>query len=243
MSKSLVGKPIVRQLFSSSQVGVVISAGRMSKAVKVRIAAQEWNKKFRKVRFPPLPDAFSNLCSQAIKPQHHERSMLTMFQHFPSEQTYLVADPNSSLVEGDVVRIASGWRTSRSIRHVVTSIVAPFGEPVENRPPILSEEERMQIRIKERLLKDVRSAAKGRQTSLQRLAEARRQKLQIPSLEEAMANVRIAEQDDKGGKGDAQKGRAGLAETRKERRIEAGRERKEEKKAEAKVKRERAQTV
>ncbi|KAF2445874.1 nucleic acid-binding protein [Karstenula rhodostoma CBS 690.94] len=211
MSKSLAGKPIVRKLFSSSQVGVVVSAGRMSKAVKVRIAAQEWNKKFRK--------------------------------HFPSEQNYLVADPNSSLVEGDVVRIASGWRTSKSIRHVVTSIVSPFGEPVENRPPILSDEERMQIRIKERLLKDVRSAAKGRQTSLQRLAEARRQKLQIPSLEEAMANVRIAEQQEKAGKNEAHKGHTGQAETRKERRIEAGRERKQEKKAEAQVKRARAQTV
>lgn len=50
MSKSIIGKPIVRKLFSSSQVGVVVSAGRMTKAVKVRIAGQEWNKKFRKVR-------------------------------------------------------------------------------------------------------------------------------------------------------------------------------------------------
>ncbi|KAJ4346573.1 uncharacterized protein N0V89_010504 [Didymosphaeria variabile] len=213
MSKSLVGKPIVRKLFSSSQVGVVISAGRMSKAVKVRIAAQEWNKKFRK--------------------------------HFPSEQTYLVADPNSSLVEGDVVRIASGWRTSKNIRHVVTSIVAPFGEPVENRPPILSEEERMQMRMRERLLKDVRSAANGRQTSLQRLAEARRQKLQIPSLDEAMANVRIAEKEGAGkeGRSEAHKGHTGQAETKKERRVEAGRETPAEKKAEAKVKKARVQTA
>ncbi|KAF1967507.1 nucleic acid-binding protein [Bimuria novae-zelandiae CBS 107.79] len=209
MSRSLAGKPIVRKLFSSSQVGVVVSAGRMSKAVKVRIAGQEWNKKFRK--------------------------------HFPSETTYLVADPNSSLVEGDVVRIASGWRTSRNIRHVVTSIVAPFGEPVENRPPVLTDEERMQLRIRERLLKDVRAAAKGRQVSLQRLAEARRQKLQIPSLEEAMANVRIAEQEgaaEKSGKGEKHAGQKGQAEPK-----ERGRETRQEKQAEVKVKRARAQTI
>lgn len=109
----------------------------------------------------------------------------------------------------------------------MTAIVSPFGEPVENRPPILTEEERMKLRIKERLLKDVRSAAKGRQTSLQRLAEARRQKLQIPSLEEAMANVRIAEEEKQNKtKGEANKGQTEQTETRKERRIQAGRERK-----------------
>lgn len=216
MSKSIIGKPIVRKLFSSSQVGVVVSAGRMTKAVKVRIAGQEWNKKFRK--------------------------------HFPSEQTYLVADPNSSLVEGDVVRIASGWRTSKSIRHVVTSIVAPFGEPVENRPPILSEEQRMQLRIRERLLKDVRSAANGRQVSLQRLAEARRRKIEIPSLEEAMANVRIAEQEETGGKGrkgraEKHKGQTGQIQTNKERRAEKGKETSEEKVAGEQVKEARTQTI
>ncbi|KAJ4303325.1 hypothetical protein N0V90_002218 [Kalmusia sp. IMI 367209] len=189
-----MSKPIVRKLFSSSQVGVVVSAGRMSRAVKVRIAAQEWNKKFRK--------------------------------HFPSEQTYLVADPNDSLVEGDVVRIASGWRTSKNIRHVVTSIVAPFGEPVEKRPPILTEEERMNIRIRERLLKDVRSAAKGRQTSLQRLALARRQQIEIPSLEEAMANVRLAEDTERlrkegNGKGARVESHGGQAVSNKERSVEA----------------------
>jgi hypothetical protein len=41
--------PIVREYMSSHKVGVVVSAGKMSKAVKVRIAGQEWNKKIRKV--------------------------------------------------------------------------------------------------------------------------------------------------------------------------------------------------
>lgn len=156
--------PIVRTLMSGTKVGVVVSAGKMSKAVKVRIAGQEWNKKIRKA--------------------------------FPSSKTYLVADPNSSLNEGDVVRIASGWRTSKQIRHVVTSIVAPFGPPVEERPPVLTEEERMKIRIRERLEKDVRSAARGRTTSKLRIKEARKQGLEIPDLESAMRNTKLMEAED-----------------------------------------------
>ena len=49
-NKVKAGKPIVQEYFSSHKVGVVVSAGKMSKAVKVRVANQEWNKKFRKVR-------------------------------------------------------------------------------------------------------------------------------------------------------------------------------------------------
>ncbi|KAF2244710.1 nucleic acid-binding protein [Trematosphaeria pertusa] len=207
--------PIVRKLISSSKVGVVVSAGKMSRAVKVRIAGQEWNKKFRK--------------------------------HFPSEQTYLVADPNNSLVEGDVVRIASGWRTSKSIRHVVTSIVAPFGSPVEDRTPVLTEEQRMEIRIKERLLKDVRSAERGRRTSIERLAQARKQGYKIPSLSEAMANVRIAEEEERmgreGGRKERHGGQAGQILTAKERRVERGRETKEERGAEKKVREASVQTA
>ncbi|KAF2652286.1 nucleic acid-binding protein [Lophiostoma macrostomum CBS 122681] len=151
----------MRQNVSSSKVGVVVSAGKMSKAVKVRIAGQEWNKHIRK--------------------------------YFPSPRTYLVADPNSSLVEGDVVRIQSGWRTSKAIRHVVTAIVAPFGPPVEDRPPVLTEEQRMAERLKHRLAKDVRSKERGRMTSVWRLKEAHKAGHEIPDLESAMANIRLQE--------------------------------------------------
>ncbi|KNG44382.1 nucleic acid-binding protein [Stemphylium lycopersici] len=142
-AKAKAGKPIVPQCFASHKVGVVVSAGKMSKAVRVRVAVQEWNKKFRK--------------------------------HFPAPKTFLVRDPNNSVVEGDVVRITSGYRTSTAIHHVVTSIVAPFGEPVENRPPVLSQAQLDEQRIKDRLLKDVRCAERGRQASVQRLAQARKQ--------------------------------------------------------------------
>ncbi|KAF2711549.1 nucleic acid-binding protein [Pleomassaria siparia CBS 279.74] len=157
--------PIVRRLVSSDKVGVVVSAGKMSRAVKVRIAGQVWDKKIRK--------------------------------NFPSSKTYLVADPNSSLNEGDVVRIASGWVTSKRIRHVVSQIIAPFGAPVEDRPPVLTEDQRMAIRIQERLEKDVRSAERGRKVSKDRIKEARRQGIRIPDLEEAMRNTRLMEEEEK----------------------------------------------
>ncbi|PSN64500.1 nucleic acid-binding protein [Corynespora cassiicola Philippines] len=213
MSRAAV--PIVRQMISSQKVGVVVSAGKMSKAVKVRIAGQEWHKKFRK--------------------------------HFPSETTYLVADPNNSLVEGDVVRIASGWRTSKSIRHVVTSIVAPFGKPVEERPPVPTEEERMENKIKERLLKDVRSAAKGRIASKDRLKEARRQGYELPTLEEAMKNVKVQDQVEgelrSSDAAEAHKGQSGQIASNKARRVQKGIKTKEEQQTENEVKEARVQSA
>ncbi|KAI9816533.1 MAG: hypothetical protein M1827_001665 [Pycnora praestabilis] len=107
-----------------SIAGVVVSAGKMMKTVKVRIAQQAYNSHIRK--------------------------------HFPAPTNLLVSDPRSSLREGDIVQLASGWRTSKHVRHVVTSIIAPFGPPIEQRPPVPTEEERVtereakQARKKER---------------------------------------------------------------------------------------------
>ena len=64
-------------------------------------------------------------------------------KHFTVPRSYLVSDPTSSLRTGDVVRIASGWHVSKLIRHVVTEILAPYGTPVEERPRVMSEEERV----------------------------------------------------------------------------------------------------
>ncbi len=107
---------------------------------------------------------------------------------------YIVSDPNNSCVEGDVVRITSGYRTSKIISHVVTAIIAPFGEPVEKRPPVLSQAQIDELRVKERLLKDVRRAERGRQVSIARLTLAKRQELRIPTLEEAMEGTRLTEE-------------------------------------------------
>jgi|TARA_R110002003_G_scaffold63_15_gene5894 small subunit ribosomal protein S17 len=208
-------KPLLPQCFHSQKVGVVVSAGKMTGAVKVRVAEQEWNKKFRK--------------------------------HFPAPKNYLVRDPNSSLVPGDVVRITSGHRTSKAIHHVVTSIIAPFGEPVENRPPVLTPAQLEEQRIRQRLLKDVRSAHKGRQVSIHRIEQARKQGLEIPSLEEAMRGLRAYEADmrERGvgtGKEEKHKGQVGQQMTAKQRRMEGNRKEKEEKKAAEKVQRARQQT-
>jgi small subunit ribosomal protein S17 len=187
----------------------------MTGAVKVRVAEQEWNKKFRK--------------------------------HFPAPKNYLVRDPNSSLVPGDVVRITSGHRTSKQIHHVVTSIIAPFGEPVENRPPVLTPEQLEQQRIRQRLLKDVRSAQKGKVASIQRINEARKQGLAIPTMEEAMRGLRAYEADLKArgvgsGKEEKHKGEVGQELTAKQRRMESNKKEKEDRKAEEKLQKAKEQT-
>jgi small subunit ribosomal protein S17 len=58
-------------------------------------------------------------------------------KYFSRPQEILVHDANSSLRTGDVVSIAPGWRTSKGKRHYVKRIIAPYGLPIENRPPVL----------------------------------------------------------------------------------------------------------
>lgn len=41
-----------------------------------------------------------------------------------------------------MVEILSGWRTSKSKRFIVTRIIAPFGPPIDERPPVPTAEER-----------------------------------------------------------------------------------------------------
>ncbi|KAL8663850.1 MAG: hypothetical protein Q9202_003536 [Teloschistes flavicans] len=94
--------------------GTVISAGLMQKAVKVRTTKQVYDSFLRK--------------------------------HYTRQKTHHVSDPNSSLRTGDVVRIAAAKPrgSNGGIRHVVTEILAPWGPPVEERPPIPTLEEMAQ---------------------------------------------------------------------------------------------------
>ncbi|KAM0249365.1 hypothetical protein ACHAQJ_009081 [Trichoderma viride] len=73
---------------------------------------------------------------------------------FADPKHYLVHDPNSSLRTGDVVSIVPGWPTSKHKRHVVKKIIAPYGIPTEERPPIPTLEERIAER-------EAKQAAKG----------------------------------------------------------------------------------
>jgi len=88
----------------------------------------------------------------------------------------------------------------------------------------------------------VRSAERGRQASVQRLAHARKQGLKIPSLEEAMANMRVHTEKEKA-RAEAHGGQAGQQKTAKEKRLEQGKMTKAEARAEKKVKEARKQTA
>ncbi|CAI7572174.1 unnamed protein product [Penicillium glandicola] len=61
---------------------------------------------------------------------------------YPKETHYLVSDPRNSLRDGDIIEFSSGAPKSRNVHHVVERIITPFGEAIENRPAVLSKEER-----------------------------------------------------------------------------------------------------
>ncbi|KAL3426313.1 ribosomal protein S17 [Phlyctema vagabunda] len=62
---------------------------------------------------------------------------------FSRSARLLVHDPASSVRTGDVISITPGWRVSKTVRHVVSSIIAPFGSSIESRPPVPTAEERI----------------------------------------------------------------------------------------------------
>ncbi|KAI2602975.1 nucleic acid-binding protein [Hypoxylon fragiforme] len=101
--------------------GIVVSAGRMDKTVKVKLGGLRWEEKVQK--------------------------------YFKQPRCELVHDPRNSLRQGDVVSITSSWRVSKDVRYVVQDIIAPFGDPIDERPPIPTLEERIQERSAKREIK------------------------------------------------------------------------------------------
>jgi len=81
-------------------------------------------------------------------------------KHFNHTRHLLVHDPNSSLRTGDIISISPGWRVSKHVHHVVSSIVAPFGSRIDERPPVPSEEERIAKRDQRKAIKDERRATR-----------------------------------------------------------------------------------
>ncbi|KAJ5659845.1 Nucleic acid-binding OB-fold [Penicillium longicatenatum] len=65
---------------------------------------------------------------------------------YPKETRYLVSDPLNSLREGDVIEFSSGAPKSRHVHHVVERIITPFAVPLEERPAVMSREQREQER-------------------------------------------------------------------------------------------------
>lgn len=92
-------------------------------------------------------------------------------QFFNDPQTHLVHDPNNSLRTGDVVAITPGWVTSQHKRHLVKHIIAPNGVPVEQRPPIPTEEENWAAKEAKKAAKDARRAEKAEAEKLARQKE------------------------------------------------------------------------
>ncbi|KAI9370846.1 hypothetical protein BJX61DRAFT_513903 [Aspergillus egyptiacus] len=78
--------------------------------------------------------------------------------------TFMVSDPRNSLREGDVIEFSSGYPKSRRVHHVVERIIAPFGEAIENRPPVMSREERDALRAEKRAAKLARREQKRKES-------------------------------------------------------------------------------
>jgi small subunit ribosomal protein S17 len=76
-----------------------------------------------------------------------------------------VHDPRSSLRLGDVIAIEPGWRVSKHVHHVVSRIIAPFGDPIEARPAVPTREEREAERAKKKAEKDARRAERRAATT------------------------------------------------------------------------------
>ncbi len=107
--------------------------------------------------------------AQSIPPNtpSYQLTPLLPPQHFNRTTNLLVHDPRSSLRLGDVIAIEPGWRVSKHVRHVVSKIIAPFGDPVEARPPVPSFEERMGERERKRAEKDARREARRREGAVE----------------------------------------------------------------------------
>ncbi|KAI0012404.1 nucleic acid-binding protein [Xylariaceae sp. FL0662B] len=80
-------------------------------------------------------------------------------KYFRDPRFRLVHDPRNSVRQGDVVAITPSWRESQHVRHVVKHIVAPYGAPIDERPPVPTLEERVAEREAKRAAKDQRRAA------------------------------------------------------------------------------------
>lgn len=119
---------------AAKSAGVVVSAGKMPKIVKVRMVKREYNSYLRKNYYLP--------------------------KHF------LVHDPTQSVYEGDIITIAQEPH-SRRCSHVVDTIVAAFSKPLDERPPLLSAEQRAQIRDEKRKPKVERRAVRGIKSAIE----------------------------------------------------------------------------
>jgi small subunit ribosomal protein S17 len=67
-----------------------------------------------------------------------------------------------------------GWPTSQHKRHLVKQIIAPYGVPIEERPPIPTLEELIAVREAKKEAKDERRAGRRQEAEERRKEEARK---------------------------------------------------------------------
>ncbi|EEP80600.1 predicted protein [Uncinocarpus reesii 1704] len=93
-------------------------------------------------------------------------------KYWPKKTTFRVCDPRNSLREGDVIEFSSGYRSSKTVRHVVEKIISPFGVRIDERPPIMSPQERAEEKIlNSKTGNKVQRLGKIKMRVLQRLAD------------------------------------------------------------------------
>ncbi|KAI0381063.1 nucleic acid-binding protein [Hypomontagnella monticulosa] len=97
-------------------------------------------------------------------------------KHFKEPRFKLVHDPANSLRQGDVVAITPSWRVSQHVRHVVKHIIAPYGEPIDERPPIPTLEERLAEKTAKKAAKDERRAARREEEEKSRVEQTAAEK-------------------------------------------------------------------
>ncbi|KAJ5454700.1 uncharacterized protein N7458_005656 [Penicillium daleae] len=93
-------------------------------------------------------------------------------KYYRKEVKVLVSDPQNSLRKGDVVEFSSGAPKSRRVHHVIERIITPFAVPIEERPAVLTREEREQEREKRWAAKYVRRESRrlGEELDLEAIA-------------------------------------------------------------------------
>lgn len=79
--------------------------------------------------------------------------------------------------------ISSGWRTSKTKRHVVNRIIAPWGPPIDERPPVPTPAEREAAHAADRAKKNARKQLRLRAEAMERaVAKAQRATEEISRL-------------------------------------------------------------
>lgn len=139
---------------ATTKAAVVVSAGKMTKTVKVRMVRPEWNRYLRKVG-AGFPSVYSR---PLLSMQTNARIIIP--QYFYRDAKMLVNDPTEALCEGDVIRMMPELHSKR-VKHTVSEIVAPFSKPISERPPLLTQQQREEMKERERIDKIRRRAMRG----------------------------------------------------------------------------------